>query len=124
VLAEHLLPANAAPSRLAVTPDGSAVICFWARSVHVCPIEGDRPARRITVAMKDVRDVALHPSGQWLVSVCDSPEVSVWDTATWKRVRSFDWGIGNVRCAAVSPDGCLAAVGGETGEVGVWDWEP
>jgi WD40 repeat protein len=127
VLAERPLTTKEAPqgvrTRLAVTPDGSAVIGFRDRSVYAWPTDPVSPARRVSVAKKDVWDVALHPSGKWLLTVCDSPEVSVWDTATWKRVQTWDWGIGPIRCAAISPDGFLAAVGSNNGNVAVWDWE-
>jgi WD40 repeat protein len=52
-----------------------------------------------------------------------SPEVSVWDTETWKSVQAYDWGIGSVQSVSVSPDGALAAAGTEDCKVAVWDWD-
>jgi WD40 repeat protein len=126
-LAQRPLSEKEAPvgvrTRLSVLPDGSAVVGFRGRSVYAWPADPAKPARRGTVAKKDVWDVALHPSGRWLVAVCDSPEVSVWDLTAWKPVRTYDWGIGRLWCAACSPDGFMAAVGSVTGKVTVWDWD-
>jgi WD40 repeat protein len=127
VLTERPLTMKEAPqgvrTRLAVTPDDSAVIGFRGRSVYAWPTDQSKGACRVSVAKKDVWDAALHPTGRWLLAVCNSPEVSIWDTASWKLVRTYDWGIGRVQSAAISPDGFLAAVGSNTGSVAVWDWE-
>jgi WD40 repeat protein len=127
VLVERPLTMQETPlgvrTRLAVTSDGSAVIGFRGRSIYVWPTDPDKPARRVTVAKKDVWDAALHPSGRWVLTVCNTPEVMIWDTASWKMVQTYDWGIGQITCAAISPDGFLAAVGSHTGKVVVWDWE-
>lgn len=111
-------------TRLAVTPDGSRVIGFRARSVLAWPAAPPSGrASRTPVSKKDVQDVALHPSGRWVLVANNSPEVSVWDTTTWKPVRTLDWKIGPVECAAISADGQLAAVANESGKAAVWDWD-
>jgi hypothetical protein len=47
--------------------------------------------------------------------------VKLYDTATWKLARAFDWGVGRLRSVAFSPDGMLGAAGGVKGEVVVRD---
>ena len=42
-------------------------------------------------------------------------------TTTWKQVRKWKWDIGALRVIGVSPDGTLAAAGGPTGKIVVWD---
>jgi WD40 repeat protein len=70
-----------------------------------------------------LRGMAFHPSGRFLLTVAGGPSISVWDTGTWKVVREFDWGIGNLRSVGASRDGLLVAVGSERGIVTIWDWE-
>jgi WD40 repeat protein len=124
VLSERELSRNESPHpRLTVTPDGATVVGFRGRSVYAWPTDSADPGRKTTVAKRDVQDVALHPSGRWVLVAGNSPEVSVWDTRTWKSVRTFDWHIGNVQCVAFSSDGSLAAAGSDRGKVAIWDWD-
>jgi WD40 repeat protein len=110
-------------TRLTVLPDGSGVVGWRGRSVYIWPIDETKAARCVAINKKDVLDVALHPSGHCFVTVCGSSEVSVWDTATSKLMRTYDWGIGEVRCVCVAPDGSLGAVGSSNGKVALWDWD-
>lgn len=127
VLGERPLDGKDSPrgtlTDLAVTPDNARVIGFTARSVLEWALDSDAPPRRTPVSKKDVRDVALHPSGRWVLVANNTPELTAWDTTTWEPARTFDWKIGPVACAAFSPDGHLAATTGEAGTVAVWDWD-
>ncbi|MFO0821910.1 MAG: WD40 repeat domain-containing protein [Gemmataceae bacterium] len=69
---------------------------------------------------KKVMGVGFLPGGQVLTAGMDGT-ARVWDQNTGEAVRSFDWGIGKVTTAAVSPDGTLCAVGSVNGQVLVWD---
>ncbi len=47
--------------------------------------------------------------------------MKLYDVSTWKLGQAFDWGIGRVLSVAFSPDGMLAAAGGDKGKIVVWD---
>jgi WD40 repeat protein len=47
--------------------------------------------------------------------------VKLYDTTSWKVAQAFNWDIGRLRSVAFSPDGMLAAAGGEKGKIVVWD---
>ena len=70
---------------------------------------------------KHFTSLAYHPSGRHLYATSNDATVHVYDTTTWERVRRFTWELGRLRSVAVSPDGTLAAAGGDKGEVVVWD---
>ena len=63
------------------------------------------------------------PDGKTLLGTTRNGRVEVWEAATGLPVRTFDMGVGKLAAADVSPNGTLAAVGGATGEVVVWDLE-
>lgn len=70
---------------------------------------------------KDFTAVAYHPSGWHLFATSNDETVHVFDTSTWERSGRFTWQIGKLKSIAVSPDGLLAAAGGERGDVVIWD---
>jgi WD40 repeat protein len=43
------------------------------------------------------------------------------NATTWEVAHAFDWEIGRLRSIAFSPDGMLAAAGGDKGKIVVWD---
>jgi WD40 repeat protein len=65
--------------------------------------------------------LAFHPSGRFLAATSNDATVKLYDTATWKVARAFDWGVGRLRSVAFSPDGMLAAAGNDKGKIVVWD---
>jgi hypothetical protein len=69
---------------------------------------------------RPVGGVGFLPNGQVLTAGMDGT-TRLWNADTGAQVRSFDWGIGKVLVAAVSPDGLTCAAGGEKGQVVVWD---
>ena len=59
--------------------------------------------------------------GRVLLTAGSDGSARLWDSATGGALKSFAWNIGKVKCATFSPDGLLAAAGGENGQVVVWD---
>jgi WD40 repeat protein len=47
--------------------------------------------------------------------------VKLYDTNTWELAHTLTWKVGRMRSIAFSPDGALAAAGGDKGQVVVWD---
>jgi WD40 repeat protein len=65
--------------------------------------------------------LAFHPSGSFLAATSNDATVKLYDTSTWKVAQVYDWDIGRLRSVAFSPDGMLAAAGGDRGKIVVWD---
>jgi WD40 repeat protein len=70
---------------------------------------------------KEFTGLAFHPSGRYLATSANDAIVKVYDTTTWNPVRAFHWDIGRLRSVTFSPDGMLAAAGGDRGKMVVWD---
>ena len=108
-------------AQFAFSPDGNTLAVVYGLRIHLfAPPHGSEVA-----VMRGhpnyIHALGFMPDGRSLVSAGADGIVRVWDAATGAQTRQFDWGIGKVCAAAVSPDGMLCAAGGENGKVVVWD---
>jgi WD40 repeat protein len=101
--------------RLIAARRRSCLAVFRAEDMGAEPVklQNDNP--------KEFTGLAFHPSGRFLAATSNDATVKLYDTATWAVAGAFTWGIGRLRSVAFSPDGMLAAAGGDTGKVVVWD---
>jgi WD40 repeat protein len=67
------------------------------------------------------RGLAVHPSGQILVTVAADGQARYWRADTLSPAGALKWPVGKLHAVAFSPDGMLAAAGGDKGQVVVWD---
>jgi len=84
----------------------------------------DFAAEPVTLRNDSTREftgLAFHPSGRFLAATSNDATVKFYDVATWTVTAAFDWQVGRLRSVAFSPDGMLAAAGGDNGQVVVWD---
>lgn len=108
---------------LAVSPDGANVAVATANVLRVydtAPLS-KFPRYGLQFTSKHLTGVAYHPSGRYLAVTSNDETVRVLDADRLAVVKSFAWKIGKLRAIAFAPDGLRAAVGGDTGQVVVWD---
>jgi len=106
--------------KLAARRDGSEVVLPHNSFLHVWR-PGEKPQKIKTGVRTHFRALAYHPSGHYLFAANNDNTIRVIETASWSVVKQFKWAIGRLSAVAVSPDGTLAAAGGEKGQVVVWD---
>jgi WD40 repeat protein len=92
----------------------------WA-AVYRADDFGAKPVRFRNDNRKEFTGLAFHPSGRFLAATSNDATVKLYDTSTWTVAAAFDWDIGRLRSIAFSPDGMLAAAGGDRGKIVVWD---
>jgi WD40 repeat protein len=108
---------------LLVHPDGTKVVAVVRPKLVVWDAAtGKRVAEPANSdGNRHLTGAAFHPSGRRLLTSCNDAAVRVWDTATWRPAETFTWDVGKVKSVAYSPDGLLAAAGGDRGKIVVWD---
>jgi WD40 repeat protein len=117
-------PKGAAVAAFAFTADESRlVVAFGYRAYVIENWLSDKKETRVPLRGHEalVRAVGFLPGGETVLTAGMDGTARLWDTATGVEKRSFDWGIGQVLVAAVSPDGTLCAAGSKTGRIVVWD---
>ena len=70
---------------------------------------------------KEFTGLAFHPSGRYLAATSNDATVKLYDTTTWALAQAFNWDIGRLRSVSFSPNGMLAAAGGDKGKIVIWD---
>jgi len=115
----------ASATAFAFTPDESALVVALGHRAAVWKLkEGGKPdgqAVQLKGHSQTVKAVGFLPGNQSVLTAGLDGTARIWDANTGAEIRSFDWGIGKVRVAAVSPDGTLCAAGSDDGRIVVWD---
>ena len=105
---------------LAAAPDGSLVVGFNGSSLYAWR-PGEKVEKVRTGTLTHYRRVEFHPNGRHLLAGNNDTTARLIDTESWEVVRQYTWAIGSLNAVAISPDGALAAAGGQKGRVVVWD---
>jgi WD40 repeat protein len=110
---------------LLFSPDGRQLVGFNDMTLLVWPVPdvGALGAPRLVRndSRKQFTALAYHPTGRRLYATSNDTTVHVFDTETWNWVGRFTWQLGRLKAVAVSPDGTLAAAGGDKGDIVIWD---
>ncbi|MCI0702914.1 MAG: hypothetical protein L0241_17700 [Planctomycetia bacterium] len=101
-------------------PDGSVAVGIWESSLLVWRPDSKVEKKR-TGTLRHYRSLAFHPTGRYLLAGSNDTTARLIDTESWVIAKQFTWSIGRLTAVAVSPDGMLAAAGGDMGRVVVWD---
>jgi WD40 repeat protein len=109
-------------TRLAFVPDGRALFVWDPRLLERWDVTArGRVVRVPHPGRASFWGLAVHPSGRLVLTASGDGVVRYWDATTLALVRALRWGIGKLHAVAVSPDGAVAAAGGDKGQVVVWD---
>jgi WD40 repeat protein len=112
---------SAHATRLAFSPDGSRLAGIYEATLIVWDVAARKEMARHQPTKKHFKGLAFTPDGKRLLTASNEQVVQVWAAPTWGEVTGYAWKVGKLGCVAVSADGTLAAAGGSSGKVVVWD---
>jgi WD40 repeat protein len=114
-------PYNYAPFLL-FSPDATQLVGLNDMTLLAWPVPHLGAPRLIrNDTRKDFTAIAFDPSGRRLYATSNDTTVHVFATETWDRINRFTWQAGKLKAVAISPDGMLAAAGGDKGDIVIWD---
>ena len=123
VLGELGQSATSFDTRLAVAPDGRAVYVWDNRVLERWDLAAGRRTGRLPAPGRAyLWGLGVHPSGRTVVTVSGDGQARYWDSVDLTLSRALKLGVGRLHCVAISPDGTLAAAGGDKGQVAVWEF--
>jgi WD40 repeat protein len=112
---------------LAFTPDGRMLALALAGGAQLWDVEEGRLLHELTGHEDIVSGVACSGDGKRLATCSWDGTARLYElsgTAEPRLVGSYDWEVGKLFDVAFSPDGTLAAVGGDRGDyLAAWDVE-
>jgi hypothetical protein len=107
---------------LAFSPDGQRLAAAVGKVVHLWESGTGKPIFTVKGTKSgQVNGVAFAPDGRRLAYVYQNGEVVLCNAASGAESARFAWQISKATSIAFSPDGLVCAVGGDKGQVVIWD---
>jgi WD40 repeat protein len=121
-IAELGQSATSFQSRLAMAPDGRSLYAWDSQVLEKWDLKAGKLTRRVPAPGRAYfGGLAAHPSGQIVITVSRDGQARYWDAVDLSLVSALKWGVGKLHSVAVTPNGMMAAAGGDKGQVVLWD---
>ena len=104
------------------SPGGTHLAVGYRKLVSIYPItEPDEEPVTCTGHTQLVWSACWSADGRALLTASKDGTARLWEPSSGTELKTFEWGIGEIRTAAFSADGLLGAAAGNDGKVVVWD---
>lgn len=109
-------------ARLAIAPDAQTLYAMDDLLLERWDVKSARLTHRIPRPGRSYfQGLTVHPFGRVVITVSGDGQARYWDPVDLSLLKAIKWEAGKLQAVTISPDGTLAAAGGEKGKVVVWD---
>jgi WD40 repeat protein len=109
-------------ARLVLAVDGRAVYAWDKRLLERWDLKaGKRTVQVPSAGRAYFEAVAAHPSGRLVMTVSGDGKARYLDPVDLSQQKELHCKIGKLHSLAISPDGAVAAAGGDKGQVALWN---
>jgi WD40 repeat protein len=115
------VPTVQATHSIAWSPDGRYIAAGQSKRVLVFDASDGRTIHELEQSRKHFLDLEFTRDGRFLATVSNEKTVKFFDTGSWSLRHELAWDVGGLRAIAFSHNGMLAAAGGGSKKVVVWD---
>lgn len=110
-------------TRMSFSPDSKLLASIHGPVMILWNMSSRTEFGRGRVAKKPFKGVTFTADGSRILTASNDTYLRVWTAPNWDQTTTYKWDAGKLGCVAVSADGAMAAAGGSTGKVVVWDLE-
>jgi eukaryotic-like serine/threonine-protein kinase len=107
---------------LAFSPDGRLLACACMTSPRalIWDVETKQVIKTLETTSRWIAGVAFSPDGQTVAMVTDDQAVTIFDRASWQKVKRLKGHLDEAWCVAFSPDGRLLMSGAKDDTIRAW----
>jgi len=116
-------PHSALVTRIRFSPDDQFLATLAGRTLRIWNLETEQCVVRLIVSQMNPLAMEYSPSGRTIATAGNNREIIFWDALTGERRTHFAFQIGKISQLAFNPDATIAAAGGMTRKLVLWDLE-
>jgi WD40 repeat protein len=108
-------------TRIAFSPGGAHLAAACGRALRVWALSTGELVAEHRPDKRSFSALAFSPDGRYLATVSKDQTTRFWEVGAWDVTKTFEWNAGRLIDVAFAPDGTIAAVSSDKGQIVLFD---